>query len=67
MKRHEPCTHLRPSYDRLELAHYIWRDPDTGEVSWEPTAIENELIRLGLIASNAKQPCARSWAEDPDT
>jgi len=57
MKRHEPCTHLRPSYDRLELAHYITRDPDTGEVSWEPTAIKDELIRLGLIASN----------QDPDT
>ena len=67
MKRHEPCAHLRPSYDRLELAHYIWRDPDTGEVSWEPTAIEDELIRLGLIAQNAKQLCARRVAEDPDT
>ena len=67
MKRHEPCTHLRPSYDRLEVAHHIIRDPDTGEISWEPTAIEDELRRLGLIAQNAKQPCARSVAEDPDT
>jgi hypothetical protein len=67
MRRHEPCSHLRPSYDRLELAHYITRDPDTGEISWEPTAIEDELIRLGLIAPNAKQPCTRRGAEDPDT
>jgi hypothetical protein len=67
MKRNEPCSHLRPSYDRLELAHYITQDPDTGEISWEPTAIEDELIRLGLIAQNAKQPCTRRRAEDPDT
>jgi len=67
MKRHEPCAHLRPDYDRLELAHYIWRDPDTGEISWEPTAIEDELRRLGLIAGNAKQPCAIRNADDPDT
>ena len=67
MKRNEPCAHLRPSYDRLELAHYITRDPDTGEVSWEPTAIEDELMKLGLIAQNAKQPCTIRAAEDPDT
>jgi hypothetical protein len=67
MKRHEPCSHLHPSYDRLELAHYITRDPDTGEISWEPTAIEDELIRLGLIASNAKQPRDLRGAQDPDT
>jgi hypothetical protein len=50
MKRYEPCAHLRPAYDKLEVAHYIQRDPDTGEISWEPTAIEDELRRLGLIA-----------------
>lgn len=49
MKRHEPCTHLRPDYSRLELAHYIWRDLETDEISWEPTTIEAELTRLGLL------------------
>ena len=67
MKRHEPCTHLRPAYDRLEVAHHITRDPDTGEVSWEPTAIEDELRRLGLIASSAYQPREIRGVSDPDT
>lgn len=67
MKRHEPCTHLRPSYNRLEVAHHITRDPDTGEVSWEPTAIEDELKRLGLIASSTYQPREIRGASDPDT
>lgn len=67
MKRHEPCTHLRPSYDRLEVAHHITRDPDTGEISWEPTAIEGELMRLGLIASSAYQPRIIRGTDDPDT
>lgn len=67
MKRHEPCTHLRPAYDRLEMAHHITRDPDTGEISWEPTAIEDELRRLGLIASSTYQPRVIRVASDPDT
>lgn len=68
MKRHEPCTHLRPDYRRMEISHYITRDPDTGEVSWEPTEMDEELIRLGLIiAPNAKQPRAIRWTDDPDT
>jgi hypothetical protein len=67
MKRNEPCTHLRPDYNRLELSHYIQRDPDTGEVSWEPTGIEDELRRLGLIASNTYQPREIRGASDPDT
>lgn len=67
MKRHEPCAHLRPAYDRLEVAHHIARDPDTGEVSWEPTAIEDELRRLGLIASSTYQPREFRGASDPDT
>ena len=50
MKRHEPCAHLRPDYDRLEVAHHIVRDPVTDEVSWEPSSIEAELQRLGLVA-----------------
>ena len=49
MKRNEPCAHLRPDYDRLEQAHHIKRDPDTGEISWPPTGMMNELERLGLI------------------
>lgn len=49
MRRHDPCPHLRPAYDRLEVAHHIRRDPVTDEISWEPTRMEEELRRLGLI------------------
>ncbi len=51
MRRNEPCSHLRPDYERLDLSQYIVLDPETGEISWEPTAIEDELKRLGLIGS----------------
>lgn len=54
MKRHEPCPHLRPDYDRLETSHYIILDPETREVSWEPTKLEIELARLGLIFADEK-------------
>lgn len=49
MRRNEPCAHLRPDYNRLELAHYIVLDPETREVSWEPHKMVDELIRLRLI------------------
>jgi hypothetical protein len=47
--RGEPCAHLRPDYNRLEVAHHIKRDPITDEISWEPSTMEDELIRLGLV------------------
>ena len=49
MKRGEPCAHLRPDYSRLEVAEYIKRDPITDEISWPPTRMEDELMRLGLL------------------
>ena len=49
MKRHEPCSHLRPDYERLDVAHYIYRDVETDEISWEPIGIVAELVLLGLI------------------
>lgn len=49
MRRSEPCAHLRPDYNRLEVAHHIRRDPVTDEISWEPSRMEDELRRLGLI------------------
>lgn len=49
MKRHEHCAHLRPDYDRLEQAHYIYRNPVTYEISWPPTGMMDELKRLGLV------------------
>jgi hypothetical protein len=49
MRRGEPCAHLRPDYDRLEQAHHIRKDPDTGEISWPPTGLLSDLRRLGLI------------------
>lgn len=53
MKRNEPCAHLRPDYDRLEVAHHIRRDPVTDEISWEPTGMMQELARLGLVPNNS--------------
>ena len=49
MRRSEPCLHLRPDYDRLEVAHHIRRDPVTDEISWEPTRMMDQLRKLGLI------------------
>jgi hypothetical protein len=49
MRRNEPCPHLEPDYTRLEQAHYITVDPETGEISWPPTSLEEELKHLGLI------------------
>lgn len=56
MKRTEPCAHLRPDYDKLEVAHHIVRHPITDEISWEPSKLVEELKRLGLLCE-----------EDPDT
>ena len=58
MKRHEPCAHLRPDYDRLEVAHHIRRDPVTDEISWEPTGMMQELARLGLVLAVGIEPTA---------
>lgn len=49
MKRNQPCAHLRPDYSRLDDASYIKRDPITDEISWPPTRMEDELMRLGLL------------------
>lgn len=40
---------LRPDYARLEDAHKIRRDPDTHEISWAPTDIEQRLREAGLL------------------
>jgi hypothetical protein len=49
MKRNAPCAHMRPAYDRMDDAAYIVRDPETDEISWPPSRIADELVRLGLI------------------
>ena len=49
MKRNDPCAHMRPDYDRMEVAHHITRHPVTDEITWEPTQLERELERMGLI------------------
>jgi len=54
MRRNEPCAHLRPDYDRLEQAHHIKTDPETGEISWPPIGIKLDLKRLGLITEDEK-------------
>ena len=63
MKRSDPCNHLRPDYNRLEDAFYISRDPDTHEVSWPPTRMIDELIRLGLVNAD----CREDRVEAPGT
>lgn len=40
---------LRPAYDRLAVAANIRRNPDTYEISWEPSNMEDQLRKLGLI------------------
>ncbi len=49
MRKNQPCAHLRPDYARIDDAAYVHRDPDTAEVSWPPTHMEDELRRLCLI------------------
>ena len=40
---------LRPDYARLAVADKIRRNPDTYEISWEPTGIEQRLREAGLL------------------
>lgn len=40
---------LRMDQRAMEEAPYIRRNKDTGEVSWPPTGLLNELRALGLI------------------
>lgn len=54
VKKNAPCAHLRPDYARLDDANYVHRNPETGEVSWPPTRMADELRRLGLIPQAAR-------------
>jgi hypothetical protein len=55
---------MRPDYERMEQAHYITVDPETREVSWPPSRLEEELAALGLLHdSHAKN----AELKDPDT
>ena len=38
----------------MERTRQAMADPETDEISWEPTEIEEELIRLGLLAKEKK-------------
>lgn len=40
---------LQPDWSRLEEAHYIKVDPETGEISWPPSTLEEQLKKAGLI------------------
>lgn len=40
---------LRPAYDRLADAARVRRNPDTYEVSWPSSTLEDDLRRAGLI------------------
>jgi hypothetical protein len=45
---------MLPDPERMATAHHIRRDPDTGEISWPPTRMDDVLRQLGLI--NQKEP-----------
>lgn len=57
MRRGQTCAHLQPDYNRLEDAFYIRVDPDTGEISWPPTRMMDELRKLGLITDPEVKNC----------
>lgn len=40
---------LQPDWSRLEEAHHIKTDPVTGEISWPPSTLEDQLRKAGLI------------------
>lgn len=40
---------LRPDYARLADAVYIRRDPDTFEITWPSSSLEDDLKRMGLF------------------
>lgn len=40
---------LQPDWSRLEEAHLIKRDPETSEISWPPSTLEDQLRKAGLI------------------
>ena len=40
---------MLPDPKRMATAHHIRRDPDTGEISWPPTRMDDVLRQLGLI------------------
>jgi len=40
---------MLPDPERMATAHHIRRDPDTGEISWPPTRMDDILRQLGLI------------------
>jgi hypothetical protein len=40
---------LQPDYSRLEEAHLIKRNPETDEISWASSNLEDQLRKAGLI------------------
>lgn len=40
---------LQPAWDRLEYAHLIKRNPDTYEITWPATCLEDDLRKAGLL------------------
>lgn len=40
---------MLPDPARLAAAQHIRRDPNTDEISWEPSSMMAQLIELGLI------------------
>lgn len=40
---------LRPAYERLAEAHHVRRNPETDEISWPATTLEDDLRKAGLL------------------
>lgn len=40
---------LRPAYQRLADAYLVRRRPDTDEISWPATTLEDDLRKAGLL------------------
>lgn len=45
---------MLPDPARLAAAQHIRRDPNTDEISWEPSSMMAQLIELGLINREEK-------------
>lgn len=40
---------LQPAWDRLEDAWYVKRNPETYEVTWPSSCLEDDLRKAGLL------------------
>ena len=46
---------MLPDPTRLQQAHNIRRNPDTDEISWQPSEMVAQLVEMGLINREERQ------------